>query len=226
VHIKIDRYADEDKGILLSDRREGRKREKYAFARNESKSIKKLRILPDSNDGVDENVVHDFIPFRVARGKKRKRWEDSSDPFRASIASSSEDEAGHYRSIKGKATAPSKPIDQDVEYATSSDSDYEGRSFDVDDDVRKKTASLSAEVERLPHSVASWIALINHQDALIGHSNSRWGSSRKLTNAERRSTADIKLSIYEKALEKVPMLADGRERLLLCMMEEGSKVWE
>src|SRR2546430_14384124 len=49
VHIKIDRYADEDKGILVSDHRGSRKREKYTFARNESKSIKKLRILPDSD---------------------------------------------------------------------------------------------------------------------------------------------------------------------------------
>ncbi|KAM3070323.1 hypothetical protein ACMFMG_010155 [Clarireedia jacksonii] len=48
---------------------------------------------------------------------------------------------------------------------------------------------------------------------------------RRITNAEIRSTADIKIHMYEKALEKARTLQD-RERLLLGLMTEGAKIWD
>jgi hypothetical protein len=47
----------------------------------------------------------------------------------------------------------------------------------------------------------------------------------RITNAEIRSTADIKIHMYEKALDKMTSLGD-RERLLIGLMTEGGKIWE
>ena len=80
---------------------------------------------------------------------------------------------------------------------------------------------LSRKVEQSPHDIAAWLALIDHQDTLIRVE----GDQRRITNAEMRSTADIKIHMYEKALEQARSLED-RETLLLGLMTEGSKIWE
>jgi hypothetical protein len=90
-----------------------------------------------------------------------------------------------------------------------------------DEDAHQRNVELSQRVEADPTNVNAWLELVNHQDNLIGDRSGR----RKLTSAERLSTADIKLSMYEKALNKVGK-SGGRERLLIGLMEEGSKVWE
>jgi hypothetical protein len=51
------------------------------------------------------------------------------------------------------------------------------------------------------------------------------GDQRRTTSAEIQSTAEIKIHMYEKALEKTRSLRD-RETLVLGMMMEGSKIWE
>ena len=74
-----------------------------------------------------------------------------------------------------------------------------------------------------PEDVEAWIALIDHQDSLLGWADE---GRRKVTTAERRSTADIKLHMYEKALVKAGSTLATRERLLLGLMAEGAKIWD
>lgn len=58
---------------------------------------------------------------------------------------------------------------------------------------------------------------------LIHHHSEPLGP--RSTGAERRSTADIKMSLYEKALHKVKD-AEGRQMLLIQMMEEAPNIWD
>jgi hypothetical protein len=88
---------------------------------------------------------------------------------------------------------------------------------------------LSRKVEDSPHDVDAWLALIEHQDKLLGVSED---GRRKTTNAERRSTADIKIHMFEKALRNTTELSLSeagqklRERLWVGLMKEGAKIWD
>ena len=218
---KIDREANTERDLVISDRSdEGtRRREKYVFARNERKHIRRLRIRPVEQTDLPQEVQEDFVHLSVGRGKKRKRGESDG-------SSSSPEREEHYRSIEGKAKSGAAPSDGDLQYASeSSASDYEMVSFDNPSaTARQRNIELTRVVDVQPTNPQAWIDLIDHQDGLLGAGNS--SAPRALTTAERRSTADIKLSMYEKALEKTRSGGNEREQLLLGMMEEGSKIWE
>lgn len=217
-HLKIERNAGEDKEIILSDRLDEAigKKKKYAFARNEEKPNRLLRIRPEAVDNVKMPDNLDFIALSISRPRKKTRLGSHS-------SESSDEDRQNYRSIEGKAKAPSNPLDGALEYVTESDSsdpEY-GRRIRFDDHVRRKNIELSRRVDEHPENVDAWIDLISHQDKLLGHED-----DKKMTNAERRSTADIKIHLYEKALGKAGATLANRERLLVGLMAEGLKIWD
>ena len=80
-------------------------------------------------------------------------------------------------------------------------------------------------MEKHPEDIEAWFALINHQDAMLGLGG---GAQHKATEAELKSIADIKISMYQKALKAASRKSDplkNRERIILEMMKEGAKIW-
>ncbi|KAI9738134.1 MAG: hypothetical protein M1818_005563 [Claussenomyces sp. TS43310] len=218
--LKIDRDQTDDKRLSLTEdwKKRNVKREKYVFAHNEKKAPKLLHFLPRSpSNNNDDATEVDFIPLRTLQLRKRKR--------RNSQESSSDDAQPNYRSIEGKCKARPEPPDESMQYLTESDpSDLESsHKIMFDRAMRQKAAELSRAVEAHPEDINAWLDLINHQDHLLVQVDEH---RRKATSAERRSTADIKLHLYNKALEKGGRSLADRERLLLGMMEEGSKIWD
>lgn len=215
-HFRIERgTAEEADGMILVDRRQnsGGKKEKYAFARNDKKGERLLRIKHLEEKGSEDSLAgnRDFIS--LSKPKKRKR----------SDSDSSEDgnyERNHFQLIETK--AGDKPEDPDLVYTTESDSDAEGRTIKVEDATRQKHIELSRAIDKNPQDVEAWLALIAHQDAMLGLGDNL---HRKITTAEIQSTADIKISMYQKALKAAGGTLQNRERLLLGMMKEGSKIW-
>jgi NRDE-2, necessary for RNA interference len=217
---KIDRDYKDEQGIVLSNWRDFRSgfREKYVFSKIEKERSRLLKIRPQVETEGQRNLEVDFVPLQGPRGRKRKRGENGNED-----SSGSDYDERDYRSIYGKAKSKDQTPDEDFEYATESDSSGSeaGRTMKVDASIRQKNIELSRKVEDSPQDVDAWIALIDHQDALIRVQNDR----HRVTNAEIRSTADIKIHMYEKALDKVRSLKD-REKLLLGLMKEGEKAWE
>ncbi|KAH6681983.1 NRDE-2, necessary for RNA interference-domain-containing protein [Halenospora varia] len=212
---KIDRDASDDKGIVLLDWRENHPsyREKYAFSRVERQKPRLLRIKPEASAEPQHVRDSDFIPLDPTKGKKRKR---------TGTESSSGDDEFHYRSIHGKRKLKDQPEDDAFEYATNSDSAGDSAlSTKLIAKSREKNIDLNRRVEEHPQDIDAWFALIQQQDILLHGDNDR----RRITNAEMRSTADIKIHLFEKALGHVKSLKD-RERLLLGLMAEGTKIWE
>jgi hypothetical protein len=218
--LKIDRDATDDKGVVLRDIRQSGigKREKYVFARNEKMDVHLLRIRSDFIPDDAAIGSADFLPLRDHGSRKRKRSGSKS-------GSESDEGRDHYRSIEGKAKVGSKPTDEALEYFTESDDldEESGRTILYDESIRQKTIILSRNVDREPQDIEAWIALINHQDHLLGISEQ---GRRNITAAERRSTADIKLHLYEKALKNSGTTLAARERLLLGLIAEGAKIWD
>lgn len=216
--LKIDRDSIDDRGITLVDvwNKRPAKRKKYVFARNERKVARLLRSQP-TGFSIDAGgfANADFISFSTIPTKRKRSGSDFSD---------SSTREGHYRSIEGKAKAITQP-DEGMLYVTDSDSSDRGsgRIIMFDQAMRQRAAELSKSIEVNPTSVEAWLALIDHQDRLLESGD---GGRRKATAAEKRSTADIKLHLYEKALSVAGRELADRERLLLGMMAEGSKIWD
>ncbi|PQE16021.1 duf1740 domain containing protein [Rutstroemia sp. NJR-2017a WRK4] len=217
---KIDRSYGDDKGLVLTNLRDPKSqpREKYIFSKVERDRPRLLRIRPEAL--AEESFLNDadFVPLQITRSKKRKR----SDKTAGSSSESEQDET-HYRSIEGKAKAPAKPVDDAFEYASESASSGSetGRVLKLESAVKQRNIELSRRIDQSPDDIEAWLALIEHQDTLLRAGDDR----RRITNAEIRSTADIKIHMYEKALAKAQTLQD-RERLLLGLMTEGAKIWD
>jgi len=212
--VKIQRELSDEKGIVLSSVAaiKYRKREKYVFSKMERPRL--LKIRPEAVGASIRDTGSEFISLESHYGKKRRKVaRDTSDQ------SNTEDEVKHYRSIHGKAK-DEQFLDQELQYV----SDAASSEFEQENELlgaRSKNIDLSRKVERHPQNVIAWIELINHQDNLL-HGR---GEYQRTTNAELQSTAEIKIHMYEKALESANTLSD-KELLLSGLMNEGAKIWE
>ncbi|KAL5333947.1 NRDE-2, necessary for RNA interference-domain-containing protein [Aspergillus crustosus] len=171
-----------------------------------------LRVRPTSFARDPINSSEDFVPLRVSvRGQRGE----------GPGASGSEDDRYGYRSIHGK-LKPDEGIASDLELVSDTElSGEEGFRQDPDSEIKQLNVELSRDVDKNPTDANAWLRLINHQETVLR------GSERQsnLTSAEQNGLADIKLSLYEKALKKIGK-ETGRDRLLIGRLEEGAKLWD
>jgi hypothetical protein len=85
--------------------------------------------------------------------------------------------------------------------------------------ARLKNGELTRRTNEQPSNLSAWLDLIDHQSTLLGGDRS---SSRVIS----RNLADIRLSIYEKALQKVGNDPEARSTLWLGVLREGAVIWE
>ncbi|KAL4791863.1 NRDE-2, necessary for RNA interference-domain-containing protein [Aspergillus venezuelensis] len=213
---RIDRESiGENQIIVRSDgtRTDSSKsRSKRLLSKPERAPPRLLRVRPTSfaNDPISSS--EDFVPLRDSRRTRHEIIPGASD---------TEDEKYGYRSIHGK-LKPDGDVGSDLEPVSDSESDEEGTRQDPDSDIKQRNVELSRGVEQRPTDVDAWLGLIDHQETVLR------GSARQsstLTHAEQNSLADIKISLYEKALKNIGQ-GHGRDRLLVGVLEEGSKLWD
>jgi hypothetical protein len=156
-------------------------------------------------------LQEDFIELQQPSSRKRKR---DSDPPENGV------DNVDYRSIEGKAKVSSMPADEDVEIGTESDVDdaEEARSLAL----RQKNAGLVRRTKEQPNDLQAWLDLLEFQAELNGID----GRDDTLTSSARRTLADLRLSIYEKALKQIHPGTFDCDRLQMGMLEEGAVVWE
>ncbi|KAL4939411.1 hypothetical protein BDV06DRAFT_225061 [Aspergillus oleicola] len=187
-------------------------RSKRLLSKSEKSPPRLLRVRPTSftNDPISSSK--DFVPLRDSRRTRHEIIPGASD---------TEDEKYGYRSIHGK-LKPDEGLASDLEPVSDSESGEEGVRQDPDSDIKQRNIELSRGVEQRPTEVEAWLGLIDHQETVLRGSASQ---STSLTHAEQSSLADIKISLYEKALKKIGQ-GHGRDRLLIGLLEEGSKLWD
>ena len=221
---KIDRSISTDRALVLSNDTHGlpNNRDRHARWKLDGQGARELKMKPreeqDLNIG-SAPAVADYIPLKDAQRAKRRRGHDAS---LVGFVSSSDENDTHYRSMKGKAKPKKEPSDQDVKYnsdPSSSQDIADSHPLAIDEMAQRKHVQLSRRVDAEPTNFEAWTRLINMLG--LGHDSTRMS----YTYAERHSIAEIKLATYEKALEKVKD-SQGRESLLLGMMQEASRIWE
>lgn len=152
----------------------------------------------------------DFMP--IGDSRKRNRGDDDGDP-----STSSDEDA-----------RPFRPIDlwQPSKAASDSGSASDGDADDGEngDDTKKEHIALSRRVKEHPEDVDSWLRLIELQDVRLRIGQDGLDSHDSNSGNASRGVADVKLSMFESALPHAKSETE-RERLLLGLMREGSRVW-
>ncbi|KAH9819857.1 NRDE-2, necessary for RNA interference [Teratosphaeria destructans] len=148
----------------------------------------------------------DFVALHPGLKQKRR----SASPQHGHICD--------YRSIESKARGPPSTLDSDL--ASGSDSDGRVDEDAVDLQTRQESAVLSKQIKHAPKDVETWLRLITHQaKVLCPHGGNP-------TFGQKRTIADLRLAIYDQALQCITVGEPGHERLLLGMLDEGAVVWE
>jgi hypothetical protein len=213
---RIDRDAAEGDALVLktgvSRTDAKRTKSKSVFSGLAKQRTKLLRVRKGPSLDAAAEASQDFLPLDASASRRRKG---------ASEDIATDDERYAYRSIHGKAK-PEADIPSDLEAVSDTDSSDGGLRVDPDEEIKSRNAELLRNVERNPTDIEAWLQLIDHQELLLRGSERE---SRALTNAERKSLADIKLSLYEKALKKVGD-SPSKDVLLLGLLEEGAKLWD
>lgn len=217
--LKINREASDEKHVTVTDLRgaQSSKRDRTAFAKLQSGKETRIKPVEPAIELMDDTDA-DFLPLSSHKHSNRRK---NDDELRTGSCASSSDENHHYRSIQGKARPKSEPEDPDLEYSVSLSESGVDQASSVTDELLSRKIALSRRVEFEPENGQAWLDLIDYQNTIMISHASRPG----LNAAERLSLADIKLSMYAKALDSVKD-QHYREGLLLGMMEEGSRVWE
>ena len=173
-----------------------------AAARVQPRRIKRLteQPLPPGTE--------DFIA--LAPPRKRKRGADESE--------SSDEERRTYRSIEEQAKAHDH---SDSDFETDSDGSDRGKEVYYVTPTKRHSIQLSQRVKEKPDDTDAWLELIHLQDELF-RENEDDGHVRN--KDEAKGLANLKLSMFEKALPHASSATD-KERLLIGYMREGSKVW-
>jgi hypothetical protein len=217
---KIDRdFNDEGAVLIRADAWQGdgtRHRIKNILSKANTRSMRLLRVRRETTTETTD-AQRDFLPLNTHGSRKRRRV---SGAFSPSDISDSEAETSHYRSILGKAK-PDEDVPSDMEITSASDSAEDGATINWERTVGQRNSELSRRVEERPQDIDAWVELIDYQDRIIAGSE----ESRQLSTAEKSSLADIKLSLYDKALKRVGASV-RKDRLLLGYLMEGTKLWE
>ncbi|RAL07401.1 uncharacterized protein BO97DRAFT_473704 [Aspergillus homomorphus CBS 101889] len=214
---RIDRESVvEDKLVIRNETQKkgpSRTKAKSLFSKLSKQQPRLLRFKPQSLLDAAADFSKDYLPLSTSESRKHRGASDDPDTDNDKYA---------YRSIHGKAK-PEDHLPSDVEATSNSEVDGEdGIRGDPDEEIKQKNVLLSRGVEKNPADVGLWLEYIDHQESLLrGSAN----ETKALTYAEKQSLADIKLSLYEKALKKVGQ-SEFKDRLLLGFLEEGTKLWD
>ncbi|KAI5783595.1 NRDE-2, necessary for RNA interference-domain-containing protein [Geopyxis carbonaria] len=216
--ITIDRDKWDGKNLALRDGN-GRgggdaPRLRSGFAKPDGQGVRRLRVKKEET-GLVEAFARglDFVPFSASTRKRKKRGDGEGEE--GEEGEEEEDyEKNHYRSLEGLKKRSDEPEDQDLEYASDSQSDGDYIANQEWGD-RTHMVEFMRKVETEPRNIDAWLAYVDHHDTIIH------GAGRRKTAAEKTSTAEIKLDILSKALAKNP----ANERLLLKYMSVAGEIW-
>lgn len=164
------------------------------------------------HDKLDAELDHDFLVFN--HGKKRKR----KLPSEGRLLS------GTSRPFAIEDIGKNEGNSSSSEETTESSQGEEEQKADENADLKAEKIRLTRLVKDEPTSVAAWLEYITFQASWIqqGHEDGEFTLRRE----DKMSLAEVKLSIYKKALASVSKGDPQRETLLIGMMEECETVLE
>lgn len=162
------------------------------------KTLKRIRIKP-KKDSISKDPFADHLGFI--------QFEDTTAKAQASDYESYVASNVDYRSLEGNKV---KRVD-DEEYE---ESEEEGESFN--DEIRQRTIDFNRRLDKEPRNTQLWLDFVRFQDEAAA------GLDPTASKANKSSLNEVKLSIFEKALDNIP----GDQDLILAYLTCGAETWE
>ncbi|TKX19603.1 NRDE-2-like protein [Elsinoe australis] len=205
---RIDRDASSTTEVLverLASRKQSQSRRVFSKIPNNLYEHK-WKFVRSNEDIPDPGDDRDFLLLAKPGNKKRKRGSELPDA-----------EIVDYRSIEGKAkpATDERSNDSDLMSDASDNEDFDGEKY-----ARQQNVALMKQTQKVPRDREGWEALIEHQSRLVRPDT----DPENFTCTQRRTLADMRLGLYEKALQV--LAEDDRETILEAMLTEGSKLWD
>ena len=167
------------------------------------------------DDGI--RLQHEYVTLSSQNPKLRKRSTAQAVP--ESTLGTVMDVSKHPQRVE------SSPLGSDTESESDTSSEDEDEedlySRFVNDAERKHLLELNRATLEHPNDADTWLALIAHQD----HMHEDPPNHRRILATSKETLAEIKLTLYQKALTKV-MDQKSRERLIKGLMDQGANIWD
>ena len=221
---KIDQRRSTEKRLQLVSywTHYGIERDKKALLGAAHSKTRKLRIKLDQVEDTEFAESAAYVALRSHRPDNRKSGEGRDGP---DTPSSPDYRKRRYRPVSNRVKdCKDSNSDELLLSSETSASDYEDGSQQAKTgQTRNRRAEILKRVETDPSNCDTWLELIDYQENSIRDGS--WTQNSSMTLAECRSNAEVKLSIYENAL-KVSNRIESKEKLVLGMMEEASRIWD
>ena len=212
--IKIIHDKGDGKGLILSTKEEYAEKQKrgsngekqYRFAISDERGLRRLKIGAEAGNDQSGTAFESGLAY-IPLTSRPKRLPEASDIHLFDLPRTNDELDGG-----------------DLVYASPSDDEVDEMLTWNSAKVRQTHLGLQQQVDNDPSNVSAWLALASHQDEVLDYGA---GRKKRPTLAERRSSAEIKLSIMDKALKKVPQSdIEGIERLWDCWFDVAIEIWE
>ena len=196
-----------DRGYrLVADRRSDYdQRDTRLSLKSSSEPLLPVPVVPVVDNDGSKHLSRDYVPISLSHGQKRRGLQSVDVPLAVEIASSQQYE------------------ETELDSSVASDTEREPLVPPTTQGPMERNVELSGFVRSHPADVDGWLALIRHQDEVAKYDIVR--QNQKPTKAQLRGLADVRLSMYEKALSNTTSQV-GRSRLVHGMMNEGARVWD
>lgn len=198
---RIDHHASSKPGqikLIDQQRHKGTRYTDNSYAWKElDKSLKRVHIQPQKQS-IDPFAINSAM-IALDSQRHTSTYENDDSPYISSGVD--------YRSLEGNKVK--REIIQEEE------DDEEGESFN--DRIRQRTIQYNRQLDQEPTNVKLWLEFIDFQDEAAAGLGTGLSSSSK-----KSSLNEVKLSIFEKALEQNPM----DESLILAYLKCGAETWE
>lgn len=187
------------------------------LAKDNKKDLNEVLVCRNATSDSATDLNLDYVPFIPDQSMK-----DHSEDYTSHEISSSSNEHLDASALRPNRHAKTDANGSNDPRNSSNIKEFEA-SFFVDTSLGHRRRDIEKAVEANPTSLDTWIDLIRFQSELTGNGNLLHGDEP--SRAERHSNADIKLTIFEKAIKSVQTLKD-KEVLLQGMMRAGATIWE
>ncbi|PSN74288.1 DUF1740-domain-containing protein [Corynespora cassiicola Philippines] len=198
--VKIDRKLSTDREIYTTtaDSSYSRYQRLLTGKKSVSEDEKALRVVKQKK--IESELGQDFIALSAAGDQRRQR----------------EDEEYQGVDYRGITRAYTERQDPDLNYDTDSDVDK------ADSEVTQRNAVLMRRTVENPTDLQAWLELVEHQEAMLKLDR----PSHELSYNEIMSLAKIRISIYQKAIDRIGADVHSQIMLSLGLMDEATKAWD
>ena len=216
--VRIIQDKGDGKGLVLASgveyyKRGANRERKYQFALSDASRLRRLKVVTEADRGEGDTEFDrglEYVSLSSRRNKKGDKGGDEENIHERLLFHLTGDRNRH-------------PEDEDLEYASESDDELDEMSAWNSTQIRQKQLEIQRRVDSNPSDISAWLELVAHQDKVLYSGDGK----KRATMAERKSTAEIKLSILSKAMEKMPQDdRKGREKLWECWFDVAGEIWE